>query len=155
VAIILAAGLSPLVDWLNRRGVPRGLAVLLIYLAFLLALIGLGFLLVPPVVSEVQSLIAQAPDFGNRILHSLEKLQKQFPFLPPIAPTLQQQVQNLGNQIGAIAAQALTVLGFALGVFGGFLTVVLTLLITFYLIVDGQRIRSYLLGFLPASHVDR
>ncbi|HEV2457908.1 MAG TPA: hypothetical protein VGS80_06050, partial [Ktedonobacterales bacterium] len=36
VAIILAAGLSPLVDWLNRRGVPRGLAVLLIYLVFLL-----------------------------------------------------------------------------------------------------------------------
>jgi putative heme transporter len=155
VAIILAAGLSPLVDWLNRRGVPRGLAVVLIYLVFLLALVGLGFLLVPPVVGQVQSLIAQAPDFGNRILASLENLQKQLPFLPPIGPTLQQQVQNLGNQIGAIGAQALTVLGFALGVFGGLLTAVLTLLITFYLIVDGPRIRSYLLGFLPASHIDR
>jgi putative heme transporter len=143
------------VDWLNRRGVPRGLAVVLIYLVFLLALVGLGFLLVPPVVGQVQALIAQAPDFGNRILASLENLQKQLPFLPPIGPTLQQQVQNLGNQIGAIGAQALTVLGFALGVFGGLLTAVLTLLITFYLIVDGPRIRSYLLGFLPASHIDR
>src|SRR5262249_43045766 len=48
---------------------------------------------------------------------------------------------------------AVNLLGAALGVFGGLFTTLLTLLITFYLVVDGMRIRDYLLSFLPAGRV--
>src|SRR5262245_53383058 len=152
-ATILAAGIAPLTVWLTRIGLPRGVSVLLIYLLLLLAVVGLGFLLVPPVVAEVQALIAQAPDFGARFVHSLESLQHQFPFLPPLGPALQDQVKHLGDQAGTIFAQALNLVGVALGVFGGLFTTLLTLLITFYLVVDGMRIREYLLSFLPAGRV--
>lgn len=155
IATILAAGITPLTTWLMRIGVPRGVSVLLIYVLVILAIVGLGFLLVPPVVSEVRSLVAQAPDFGAQLVRSLDGLQRQFPFLPPLAPTLQDQVKNLGNQAGAVFTQALNLLGVALGVFGGLLTLVLTLLITFYLVVDGTRVRAYLLSFLPAGRLAR
>src|SRR5262249_5338507 len=127
IATILAAGIMPLTVWLTRIGLPRGVSVLLIYLVLLLAVVGLGFLLVPPVVVEVQSLVAQAPDFGARFVHSLESLQQQFPFLPPIGPALQDQVKHLGDQAGTIFAQALNLVGVALGVFGGLFTTLLTL----------------------------
>lgn len=155
IATILAAGITPLTVRLTRIGLPRGVSVILIYLLLILALVGLGFLLVPPVITEVQSLITQAPEFGAHFVSSLDSLQKQFTFLPPLGPTLQDQVKNLGNQAGVIIAQALNLIGIALGVFGGLLTTILTLLITFYLVVDGNRIRDYLLSFLPASQIER
>ncbi|HLZ21524.1 MAG TPA: AI-2E family transporter [Ktedonobacterales bacterium] len=151
IATILAAGIAPLTVRLTRIGIPRGVSVLLVYVLVILAMVGLGFLLVPPVVGEVQSLVAQAPHFGARFVQSLNDLQRQFPFLPPLGPALQNQVKQLGNQAGAIFAQALNLIGVALGVFGGLLTVLLTMLITFYLVVDGERVRAYLLSFLPAS----
>ena len=153
IATILAAGISPLTVWLTRIGLPRGVSVLLIYVLVILALVGLGFLLVPPVVIQVQSLVIQAPSFGAQFVRSLNDLQRQFPFLPPLGPALQNQVKQLGNQAGAIFAQALNLVGVALGVFGGLLTVLLTLLITFYLVVDGERVRAYLLSFLPESRL--
>lgn len=153
IATILAAGISPLTVRLTRLGLPRGVSVLLIYVLGMLAIVGLGFLLVPPVASQVQSLVRQAPDFGARFVKSLDDLQRQFPFLPPLGPALQSQVKQLGNQAGAIFAQALNLVGVALGVFGGLLTLLLTLLITFYLIVDGERVRAYLLSFLPAGRL--
>ena len=155
IATILAAGITPLTHQLTRIGLPRGLSVILIYLLLILAIVGLGFLIVPPVVAEVQSLVKQAPDFGARFVRSLDALQKQFPFLPPLGPALASQLQQLGNSAGAIFVQALNIIGVALGVFGGLLTAILTLLVTFYLVVDGQRIRDYLLSFLPVGQRPR
>ncbi len=155
IATILAAGITPLTRQLTRIGLPRGLSVILIYLLLILAIVGLGFLLVPPVVDEVRSLIRQAPGFGERFVRSQDDLQRQFPFLPPLGPALQSQLQQLGNSAGAIFVQALSIVGVALGVFGGLLTAILTLLVTFYLVVDGQRIRDYLLSFLPAGQRPR
>src|SRR5690348_1021132 len=37
--------LNPLVRMLNRRGIPRGLAILLVYLSIVAALVGIGILL--------------------------------------------------------------------------------------------------------------
>lgn len=148
IATILAAGITPLTARLTRFGLPRGVSVMLIYVLVILAIVGLGFLLVPPVVSQVQSLVAQAPHFGAQFVRSLDDLQRQLPFLQPLGPALQDQVKQLGNQAGAIFAQALNLIGVALGVFGGLLTLLLTLLITFYLVVDGERVRAYLLSFL-------
>jgi predicted PurR-regulated permease PerM len=148
VAIILSAGLTPLVLWLEHRGLPRPLSILLIYLAFILALVGLLLLIVPPVVQQTEGFIVNAPALAGDFSERLQQLQRQFPFLPPLDQQFQQQLQGLGDQIGAIAAQALTVARFVLGVFSGFLTAILTLLITFYLVTDGLRIREYFLGFV-------
>ncbi|HEV8190195.1 MAG TPA: AI-2E family transporter, partial [Ktedonobacterales bacterium] len=155
VAVILSAGLTPLVLWLEHRGLPRPLSILLIYLAFILALVGLLFLIVPPVVQQAEGFVTNAPALANDLSGRLQQLQQQFPFLPPLDQQFQQQLQGLGDQIGAIAAQALTVARFVVGVFSGFLTAILTLLITFYLVTDGLRIREYFVGFVrPARRLN-
>jgi predicted PurR-regulated permease PerM len=155
VAVILSAGLTPLVLWLERRGLPRPLSILLIYLAFLLVLAGLLFLIVPPVVLQTEGFVTNAPALANDLSERLQQVQRQFPFLPPLDQQFQQQLQGLGDQIGAVAAQALNVARFVLSVFSGFLTAILTLLITFYLVTDGSRIREYFLGFVrPARRAN-
>ncbi len=51
VAVFLAVALNPAVDWLDRRGLPRVVAIVLVYLALLLLVVGITALLLPPLIS--------------------------------------------------------------------------------------------------------
>lgn len=155
MSIILATGLRPLVDRLVAGGVPRGVAVLAIYLSFLLSLVVLFAIVVPPLLGQIEDLVAHAPTYGDQLVDLLQDLQTRFPFLPPLDTQITAQLRQLGSQIGAIASQALVLARFAIGIFGGLLTVTVVLLMTLYLIVDGERIRNYFLSFLPAAQHER
>jgi predicted PurR-regulated permease PerM len=155
LAIILAAGLGPLVGWLQGRGIPRAAAVLLIYALVIGALVLFGVAVIPPVIREIQDVVHDAPAYGERLVGFLHDLRDQYPFLPPLDEQLIAQLRGLGSQIGAIAAQALSVARLALSFFSGVLTAILVLLITLYLVVDGQRVREYLLSFLQPRQAAR
>jgi predicted PurR-regulated permease PerM len=155
LAIILSAGLRPLVDWLNARGIPRGPAVLLIYLSVVLAIVLFGIVVIPPVIDEIERVVYEAPTYGERLLQFLRDVRGQYPFLPPLDEQLLAQLRGLSGQISAIASQALSVARIAIGVFSGLLNAILVLLLTLYLVVDGPRIREYLLSFLDAGKAAR
>lgn len=61
IAIVIAQVLAPLVGRLERW-LPRGIAIVLVYLALVLIVGGVGALILPPLVSEGQSLVLNAPD---------------------------------------------------------------------------------------------
>jgi predicted PurR-regulated permease PerM len=48
--------LNPAVDWLDRRGLPRVVAIVLVYLALLFLVVGITALLLPPLISQGQAL---------------------------------------------------------------------------------------------------
>jgi putative heme transporter len=60
-AIIVALTLAPVVDWLERF-IPRLAAVLSVYFALVLILVGFGFVLIPPVATQASSLIENFPE---------------------------------------------------------------------------------------------
>jgi len=151
LALILATGLTPLVEWLAHRGLPRGASVLLIYLGLILGLVLLGVLVIPPVIDEIERLALASPEYGERLVDWLHRLRERYPALPPLDEQIVQQVRGLGSQLAVITSQALTVARLAIEVFSGALTVVLVLILTLYLVVFGQEIRDYLLGFLPPA----
>ncbi len=152
-AVILATGLQPLVRRLNNAGVPRGAAVLLIYLGLIVALVLFGVAIVPPIVAAISDVVINANAYGEVAIQTLHDLQARFPFLPALDEQIIEQVRGLGGQIGALAGQALVVAQFALSIFSGLLSTVLVLLITLYLIVDGKRVRDYFLSFFaPRRH---
>jgi predicted PurR-regulated permease PerM len=155
LAIILSAGLRPLVDWLNARGIPRGPAVLLIYLSVVLIIVLFGVVVIPPVINEIERVVYEAPTYGERLLQFLRDVRADYPFLPPLDEQLLAQLRGLSGQISAIASQALSVARIAIGVFSGVLNAILVLLLTLYLVVDGARIREYLLSFLDPAQADR
>jgi predicted PurR-regulated permease PerM len=87
VAAVIACVVSPLVDWLERRHVPRTRAVLLVFVVVFLLGAGVLASLIPQVVVETRQLIDKVPDYSNRLQHRIAGLLAQPPemlrrFLP-------------------------------------------------------------------------
>src|SRR4051812_18120907 len=61
-AFILAAAIKAPVEFLRGRGVPRPLAVVLIYLAVILIFAGVILIVVPPVARESETLVHRWPE---------------------------------------------------------------------------------------------
>ena len=66
IAGLIALILNPAVALLHRDRIPRGLAVLAVYLAFFLTLAGIGFLLANPISHQVQRFTEQPAETRTR-----------------------------------------------------------------------------------------
>ncbi len=154
LAVVLASGLRGPVERLQRAGLSSGLSVLVIYLGALLGLGALVFVIVPPTIRELEELVADAPRLAAWAVDSLSGLQTALPFLPPLDQQLVGQFPSLIGQVGALSVQALAVARIAVGFLGGLLDAFFVLLVTLYLVVDGERVRDYLLRFLPPERWD-
>lgn len=152
LALILGTGLSPLVDRLQHRtGLSRQLALVVVYLAGLLILVVLGVLAIPPLVQGIQQAAANAPQYPDQLTQRYNDLRGQFPFLPAGDPQAASPLQDVSGQLGGAAAQALPAATGLLGTAAGLLSAGLVLLFTTHFVVDGVRMRDYLLSFLPVA----
>lgn len=74
IAVIIAIGLSGIAGRLERVGVPRGIGILLGLLAGISVLIGLGALVVPTFVDQVNAIVNDLPTIYNSVGDSIHKL---------------------------------------------------------------------------------
>ena len=80
VALFLAIGLSPIVEWLIARGMRRGLAIGIVFLGVIAAFVGFGFAVLPPVDRAEQRVRQGAAELPGR--------PAQEPDDPPVRPGL-------------------------------------------------------------------
>ena len=75
IAGVSAYLLDPVVEWLSKRGIPRGRAVILVFVLAVVLLIALMMSIVPAVISEVRVLVDRIPKYAQtvqtRIDHAL------------------------------------------------------------------------------------
>ena len=145
VAMILASAMAPAVRWLAARGWPRALAVLSSFLLILAVAAG--------VVGGIIALVRQqASVLAARAEAGVGQLQ-QFITTGPVALT-NDQINAARSEFqkflagGSLGADALTGLRTAGEIAAGS---VLTAVILFFFLKDGEKIRSFLIGFLPAT----
>ncbi len=77
VAGLIALILNPAVAFLQRRRLPRGLAVLAVYVGFFLALGGIGFLVANPISNQVQKFANNLPHLVNEANENIASLQEE------------------------------------------------------------------------------
>ncbi len=63
VAMFLAIGLNPVVEWLVARGLRRGVAIAIVFFGVIGAFVGFGFAVVPPVIEQSNAFIKELPDY--------------------------------------------------------------------------------------------
>jgi predicted PurR-regulated permease PerM len=143
VSALMAMGFSPIVRVLERpRGVPRWLAILVIYAALVGVLVLVGLMVIPPLIAQAASLWAKLPAEFNAFQTFLIKHKLMIHRV-----TLEEAVQNApsgtgGNAVGTVLVAISSLLG---GVFG----LITILILSFYLLIEAQPMFDSLIRFVP------
>ena len=157
VAAVVALGLNPVVEALakplRKIHLPRGLAVLLVYLALVLVLLGVGLLLVNAIANQVESFQRNLPHLVDQANKSLADLQKtlndngiKVEITSQGRTALQTLQDNLSQSTGDIVSSARDILGQVVeGAFG----LVLTIVISIYMLLYGPGIGAFVRRVLP------
>ena len=76
VAIIIASAVRPVVLWLSHRRIPHGLAILLVYAALMLTLLGLLLAVLPPAANRLAGYIENEDRLASRIIVAQDWLER-------------------------------------------------------------------------------
>ena len=99
VSVLFAAALTGPSEWLHRRlRLPLALAAVAIYIACFAVIVGIGWIVVPPLLGQVVEFADRAPEYADRYAGFREayaELRSDFPALPPF----EEQLSRLGNSI--------------------------------------------------------
>ena len=152
-ASTVALILNPMVKLLARRRIPRGLAILLVYLAGIAFVGGVGVLLSNPVGSQVGHLEKDVPHFvdkANRELASLQRWLNARGIKVQIERQGQTALQTLGTQIEKRSSD---IVSFSQDVLTKIVTtsfdLVLTFVLSIYLLVYGDQIGDLVRRIMP------
>ncbi|WP_251977673.1 AI-2E family transporter [Salinicola avicenniae] len=150
-ALVVAFLLQGVVAWLERRGLPRLLAVGLVFLLFVGALLALALIVMPLVWNQLVELVQEAPSMFASSQAWLDDLQAQYPTV--VTPDqVQDWIATAGRQASQLGQRALT---FSLASLGNLMAVIIYLvlvpILVFFMLKDRERLVDFLLSLLPRN----
>jgi predicted PurR-regulated permease PerM len=148
IALFLAAALNPAVQFLERRGVRRGIASGLVFLAALLVIAGLGFLVIPPLVDQVRKFIEAVPDIVADITAGrgpLGFLERDYGITERVRTAVEER--GAGGVLGLTEPAVAVARSVVTAVVG----VVTVAFLTFFMLLEGPRTVDRFLGALPPT----
>lgn len=155
IAIALAFLLDPPVTALQRRGVPRLAGILIVYVLVIVILVGLGWLLLPPLFEQLQRFLEELPTLASQIMAWEQAIVDWLASLPlpdPIREALDTIIAS-GQQaviglLEAIVGPLLSVIARTAGFIVGLVVVPVWVL---YVLKDRERLPGGVLRMLPVG----
>lgn len=153
VSLVLASAFSPWVDWLQRRKIPRGLGVVLVYFLLFGTFAVSLYLIIPPIIAEITDLSNNLPLAGELKNYIGEKtaflisLFKDLS-LANIISYVKENFATIGSVQNATSGVFSTISGFV----GGIFTFILTLVIIFYMVVEENAIKKVVWSIAPEKY---
>ncbi len=164
LALAVAYLLSPLVATLERRRVPRGVAILLVAVPPVAAFIALLLLAGPQLWAQAGAVVSAMPRFATTLLEFLDTLRGRLESLAFLSSAQRSWLHDLDaaqlsallqeNADGLLRGLAEWGLAFLrqLGTLVGFLGyLVVTPVVAFYLLRDWQPLLQFLEGLIPPA----
>jgi putative permease len=146
-ACLVAYVLTPIIEFLERRGLSRRRAVALLYGVFLLLISGLIAYVMPTLNREMKTLHIELPRYSNQIHEGLIQLQEKIQRDVPVFTQF-----NLGERIEQasvdirerISTNALLLLS----------SLLFVPLFTWYLLVEGGEMKKSLIRLIPNAYFE-
>jgi predicted PurR-regulated permease PerM len=148
IAIFLATALNPAVEYFERRGMKRPWAASLVFALALLVLTGIGFLVIPPLVTQVTDFVNAFPDFVDDVTAGrgpLGWLQDEYQIVDRIREAIERQ--GVGGVLG-LSEPFLDVVRSVVTAVVGFITIIF---LTYFMLLEGPRTVNGLLNLVPES----
>lgn len=153
-ALFISLGLDPVISFLERRRLPRWLAVLITLVLVLGVFAGIVLIVLPVLVSQVTQLIEQITQLVSRptFLTDVEDwITGLFPNLDIERVLTEAQdwlIANLGDITGGVINASVSIVG---GLFGAFIVLILTI----YLTASTPSLKRSVYQLVPASKRQR
>jgi predicted PurR-regulated permease PerM len=148
VALFIAAGLDPMVRWLNRKGLPRWAAVVVVLLAVLIVIGGFIAAAVPPLAAQTSALVHEMPKYTHELQDhnsTLGKLNVKY--------HVQQRLTSLLSTKGTALIGG--VLGAGELVISAFSSFVLVVVLTVYFLASMNKTKLFFYRLIPQSRRKR
>jgi predicted PurR-regulated permease PerM len=149
LALVFALGLDPMVSWLVRHGWRRSWGVAAVTFGFLLIVVGVFAVIIPPIVTQVEQLSRALPGLIQELQDrssSLGRLNARYHILDSIKSSL--SGGGGGLPLGGV-------LNIGLAVFGTLTATITVLVLTVYFLANLPTIRRVAYRMFPASRRDR
>jgi len=154
-SVVIASAVEPATRWFGKYRIPRIPAVIFIYVGIVVALVGVFYLFIPPLVDEFSNLSSSFPRY-------LESVNLINPVGGVPADTTGGLVSDLSktfslgeaikNIQSAIAGFSTSIFQTLSAVFGGVFSFILVIIISFYLAVQERGIENFLQIIVPVKH---
>jgi predicted PurR-regulated permease PerM len=143
VALMIVGALNPIVGWLQRRKLRRGVAIAIVFLLMLLVTAGFVAVTVPRLIAQVADLVHDLPNLQRQAGDSLGSSR----FLSSFAPAVKEAkwpelLMNLAKAGLAYSPDVIEGVGYC----------ALTLFLGLYLLVERDRLRGGAFALVPRSH---
>lgn len=148
-SVVIASAVEPAAVWFSDKKIPRVLGVLITYIIAFTVLTVAFSLVVPPLFTEFSTIATDIPSFIENATEPTV-LAQYFPSLPA----------SIGNILGSIGKEVATaVQGFSgdffqtvTGIFGGALSLLVVVVLSFYLSVQEHGIENFLRIVTPLHY---
>lgn len=159
IAVVLAATLAPIIENAQKLRIPRWLAVIVVYLGLISILTGVGVLIGPTVVQQIERLIRRLPTYLEIVRSLLENLILRFGIGGPDSTSPISQLFNTQALTGWVirSSQQLVVRSYSVtrGILGGFFSLILALVLSGYLLSGSKSLIKGLVSLFPKPWDER
>jgi putative heme transporter len=153
VAVILASGLQPIIQWLRGHlPIGRGAAILLVYGVFLLSVIGIVVVILPSAIAQFQTTLQSLPPL-------FESARQWAGDLRPaaLARSLTAVIDAAARVFrpGALVPDGEEFVGVGVTVAGVIVSIVTVLTVVYFWLTEHARLQRYVLAFVPQDRRTR
>jgi predicted PurR-regulated permease PerM len=153
VAGLIALILNPAVSFVQRGRIPRGLAVLAVYVAFFVGLAGIGVLLANPISNQVRTFTNNLPNIVNEANRKLAEAQtelNQAGVHVELVKPGKTALQSIQAKVAKSASKFVSFGGALLTeVANAIFNLVLIFVLSVYMLLYGQQIGSLVRRVMP------
>ncbi|MBI3287658.1 MAG: AI-2E family transporter [Chloroflexi bacterium] len=152
IAALLAYVLTPLVGALTRRTrLSRTSASLAVYLLFILLLVALPSSFAPSLLQQIRSLRIDLQDIIQNLTTFIQQYQRIdiFGFPLDLQPFYDELRSQLNSALATLAQRSVDAVA---GAFSGILWLIFILIVSFYLVMDGEKLVRHLDRLTPPDY---
>ena len=153
IAVVIAATLAPAIATARKLGVPRWLSVIGVYLIIIGTLTGVGLIIGPTVVEQIERLIRRLPSYLEVLRSLLENLMIRLGMSDPEDSGIISQLLDIqGITSWTIrSSQQLVVRSYSVtkGIIGSVFSLILALLLSGYMLSGSDKLLQDIINLFP------
>ena len=148
ISLVLASAVDPWIDWMQKKKIPRGFGILLIYIAMFAIIIAAISMIIPPIVEQSTELATNFPEIYKKVISGFSAL-KEYSITHGLEDDMNKYLgtvsENLESAVGGVFSTVS-------GIVGSVFTFLLVLVITFYMTVEENAMKKIVWSIVPKKN---